>query len=109
MELAVRDAIDCRALATRSRLLPGLVLLATAIPTDVKCPAAFPTGHLDYIERFATSYGIQEHHLSLCDWVVLFDASNRVVDLTFLPADQADLTLFATDLLTPSERQLLGL
>jgi hypothetical protein len=72
----------------------------------------FVDGYLAYFEKLVNRlyHPVRgQNSRSLVHWIMSFDGTRAKLDATVLPADKNETFLFAVDLLTPAERQRLGL
>jgi len=111
LQAAASDAHQADRLATRTRILPEYVVVATGIPT-LDLPAArsqFPHGYPAYVEQLNGSFRLPGYGLNFVHWISCSDGATTQLHLTFLPADQSEQALLAQDLVEPDMRRALGL
>ncbi|MGH3833223.1 MAG: hypothetical protein ACRDRS_22780, partial [Pseudonocardiaceae bacterium] len=109
--LAARRTHD---LATTTCAVAKYEVAATVVLTSNIGEARdrFTDGYLAYFEdlinRLHHTVGNQSRR-TFVHWIMSFDGTTAKLDATVLPADKTETALFAVDLLTPAERQRLGL
>lgn len=109
--LAVRRTHD---LTTTTRAVAKYTIAATVIPTSNigKARDQFVGGYLAYLEELVNRHchtvgnRISQNFVH---WIMSSDGTRAKLDATVLPADDTEEASVAVDLLTPDERQRLGL
>jgi hypothetical protein len=111
LQAAASDARQANRLATRTRILPGYVIVATGVPTlDLQAARRqFAPSYVAYLEQLNGSFRLPGYGLNFVHWIACADGATTQLHLTFLPADSAEQPLLAQDLVEPDMRRVLGL